>query len=48
MKHNESQPLVREIMMEFAGEAGLSPARKSPRATCYYNDRHKQTQEVCS
>ena len=28
---NESQPLVREIMMEFAGETGLSPARKSPR-----------------
>ena len=31
MKHNESQPLVRGIMTEFAGETGLSQARKSPR-----------------
>ena len=31
MKHNEFLPSVREIMMEFAGETGLSPARKSPR-----------------
>ena len=31
MKHNESLPLVREMMTEFAGETGLSPARNSPR-----------------
>jgi hypothetical protein len=31
MKQNESQPLVREIMMEFARETGFSPARKFPR-----------------
>jgi len=31
MAQNESQSQVREIMMEFARETGLSPARKSPR-----------------
>jgi hypothetical protein len=32
-KRIEPQPLVREIMMGFARETGLSPARKNPR--CY-------------
>jgi hypothetical protein len=31
VKQNEHQPLVREIMMEFTRETGLSPALKSPR-----------------
>jgi hypothetical protein len=31
MAQNESQSTVREMMMEFARETGLSPARKSPR-----------------
>jgi hypothetical protein len=31
VKQNESQPTVRKIMMEFAGETGLSPALRSPR-----------------
>jgi hypothetical protein len=31
VKQNEFQPTVREIMMEFARETGLSPALKSPR-----------------
>ena len=31
MKHNESQPIVREIMMKFARETGLSPAGSAPR-----------------
>lgn len=30
-KHNESQSIVREIMIEFARETGLSPAGRSPR-----------------
>jgi hypothetical protein len=30
MAQNESQSTVREMMMEFARETGLSPARKSP------------------
>jgi hypothetical protein len=31
VKQNESQPTVREIMMEFARETGLSPASRAPR-----------------
>jgi hypothetical protein len=31
VKQNESQPIVREIMMEFARETGLSPAGSAPR-----------------
>jgi hypothetical protein len=31
MKENEFEPTVREIMMEFARETGLSPVQKSPR-----------------
>jgi hypothetical protein len=31
VKQNESQPTVREIMMEFARKTGLSPASSSPR-----------------
>jgi len=31
VKQNESQPIVREIMMEFARETGLSPAGDAPR-----------------
>ena len=31
VKQNESQPTVREIMMEFARKTGLSPASGAPR-----------------
>jgi hypothetical protein len=31
MKQYDSQSLVREIMMVFTGDAGLSPVRKSLR-----------------
>ena len=31
VKQNESEPIVREIMMEFARETGLSPAGSAPR-----------------
>jgi len=53
LKQNESQLAVREIMMEFARETGLSPARKSPRrylwtdafAVCNFLGLYQQTGE---
>jgi hypothetical protein len=53
LKQNESQLAVREIMMAFAGETGLSPPRKSPRrylwtdafAVCNFLGLYQQTGE---
>jgi hypothetical protein len=53
VKQNEFQPTVREIMMEFARETGLSPALKSPRrylwtdafAVCNFLGLYHQTGE---
>jgi hypothetical protein len=53
VKQNELQPLIREIMVEFARETGLSPALKSPRrylwtdafAVCNFLGLYDQTGE---
>jgi hypothetical protein len=54
VKQNDSEPTVREIMMEFARETGLSPVLKSPRrylwtdafAVCNFLGLYHQTREA--